>query len=73
MEMKEIDIIPQVKEPKQTVLEMLEGLPSDVGFEEIIYNIEILSRMELSEQDVIEGNLIPHDEIKEIIKSWNLK
>jgi len=55
---------------KEEVLEMLRHLPDNVTFEEILYHIEMLEGLRLSEQDSREGRVITNAEFKERMKEW---
>lgn len=55
---------------KEEVIEMLRHLPDNVTFEEILYHVEMLEGLKLSEQDSLEGRVITHGEFKERMKEW---
>jgi hypothetical protein len=56
--------------PKASVIEALSHLPDDATYEDILYHVEMLEGLDLSEQDSREGRVITHDEFKERVKQW---
>jgi len=56
--------------PKACVVEALKHLPDDATYGDILYCVEMLEGLDLSEQDSREGRVITHDEFKERVKQW---
>jgi len=55
---------------KETVRQILEGLPDDATFEDIQYRIYVWRKLESARMDVEEGRLIDHDEVKRMMAQW---
>ncbi len=47
------------------MIEALNHLPDNATYEDILYEIEFLERLDRSEQDIREGRFFTHEEIKE--------
>ena len=59
--------------PKTLVREALDRMPENASFEEIMDEIGILAGLERAEQDIREGRVSPHAEVKERAKKWRSK
>ena len=55
---------------KELALETIRKLPEDVSWEEIEERIQFLAAVERGRQDIREGKVIPHQEVKENLKEW---
>jgi predicted transcriptional regulator len=55
---------------KARVIDLISQLPDDATYEDILYEIEFLERLDLSEHDIREGRFFTHDELKERMKQW---
>jgi hypothetical protein len=51
--------------PKEFIREVLEAMPDTATFAELLDEIRLAVALEESAQDLREGNLIPHAEVKE--------
>jgi predicted transcriptional regulator len=49
---------------KQRVLEALEQLPADAGFEDVMERIYFLSKIERGLEQLDRGEVVSHDEVK---------
>ena len=58
---------------KELALETIRNLPDSVSWEEIEKRIQFLAAVERGRQDVREGKVIPHQEVKENLKEWIAK
>jgi hypothetical protein len=55
---------------KSDVLNVLYGMPEELDVESLIYTLWFRHKLELAEADVDAGNLIPHEDVKKVIKGW---
>jgi predicted transcriptional regulator len=55
---------------KQLVLETVQQLPDDVELEEISSEIEFLAAVRKGSKQIAEGKIIPHEQVKEQLRSW---
>ena len=58
---------------KELALETIRKLPENVSWEEIEERIQFLAAVERGRQDVREGKVVPHQEVKENLKEWITK
>lgn len=49
---------------KQQIRELVERLPDDVDWERVQYELYVLSKIEAGLEDVRQGRMVPHDEVK---------
>ncbi len=52
------------------MIDLISQLPDDATYEDILDEIEVLERLDRSEQDIREGRFFTHEEIKERFKQW---
>ena len=52
---------------KQTVLNVLDGLPENFSIDEVMYRLYILSNHERAMQDIEDGNVYSTDEVRQIL------
>ena len=57
---------------KQTSLRLIERLDEDVTFEDIIYELYFLQKVERGLQDVKEGHTATHEEVRKEFERWLL-
>ena len=62
--------MPATLSAKQASLRLIERLDEDVTFEDIIYELYFLQKVERGLQDVQEGRTIPHEEIRKEFEKW---
>jgi hypothetical protein len=55
---------------KRTAIKMIEGLPEDASYEDIIYGLYVLEKVEAGIRDVEENGVIPHEEVVRSLKTW---
>lgn len=55
---------------KEASLKLIERLDDDVTYEEIMYEINFLYKIERGLQDVQEGRVTSHEQVKEEFKKW---
>jgi hypothetical protein len=54
---------------KESVLDAIRRLPEDIRFKDAIEEIRILQRIELGEKGADEGRVIPHEDVRAMIRS----
>ncbi|MBI3764931.1 MAG: hypothetical protein HY277_00310 [Ignavibacteriales bacterium] len=59
-----------VTKPKQAELKMLENLKDDVTYEDIMYELYVLEKIERGLRELDEGKGIPHEEVKKSLSKW---
>ncbi len=59
-----------MKTVKQNVLEVIENLPDDSSYEDIMEKIYFMQKVEAGLKDVEEGRVIPHEEVKKRLAKW---
>lgn len=55
---------------KELVLETVRELPDDASWSEIEDRIRFLAAIETSRQEVRDGKLLPHEEVRDLLRSW---
>lgn len=55
---------------KEAALKLIERLDDDVTYEEIMYEINFLNKIERGLSDVREGRITSHAQVKEAFKKW---
>ena len=55
---------------KEASLKLIERLNDDVTYEEIMYELNFLPKIDRGLRDVQEGNVTPHEQVKEEFKKW---
>ena len=56
--------------PKQAALQLVERLDDDVSFEDIIYELYVLEKIQRGMKDAEEGQVLSHEEAGERLKRW---
>ena len=56
--------------PKQELLELIQGMPDDSSYEEILHEIVVARIVDRGLTEVDDGRSIPDDEIRSTIESW---
>lgn len=56
--------------PKKAAIQLLEKADDSISFEEIIYELHVLQKIDRGLTDIQEGRTIMHDEVKEEFKKW---
>ena len=59
-----------MKTAKQNVLEILQTLPDESSYEDIMEKIYFLKKVEAGLKDLQEGRSIPHEEVKKRLAKW---
>ncbi|TFF63471.1 MAG: hypothetical protein EU521_01555 [Promethearchaeota archaeon] len=55
-------------EIKEEVIDLIKKLPDDVTLEDIQYHLFVKQKLKIAENQIKEGNTIPHYEVMERIK-----
>ena len=56
--------------PKEAVRQLLEVLPDDCSFEEILYRIYVQQKVAKGEEDVAEGREIDQEDMERRLAQW---
>ncbi len=56
--------------PKQATLQLVERLEEDVTFEDIIYELYVLEKIQRGMQDAEEGRVVSHEEAEQRLSRW---
>lgn len=56
--------------PKQAALQLVERLDDDVTFEDIIYELYVLEKIQRGMKDADEGRVISHEDVKQRLGRW---
>ncbi len=62
--------MPTTFSPKQASLRLIERLDEDVSFEDIIYELYFLQKVERGLQDVQEGRTLSHEQVRKEFEKW---
>lgn len=62
--------MPESKSAKKATLELVERLDEDVTYDDIIYELHALQKIERGLRDAKEGRTVPHDEVKDRLSQW---
>jgi predicted transcriptional regulator len=60
----------QHPKPKQTALKAIEHLRDSASYEDIMYQLYVLQKIERGRQDIREGHTVSHEEAKERLGKW---
>jgi predicted transcriptional regulator len=55
---------------KQATLDLVERLEDDVSFEDIIYELYVLEKIQRGMKDAEEGRVVSHAEAKQRLSRW---
>ena len=55
---------------KQEVIEMINNLPDEVDYDEIMAEIYFRQKVDKSLKQIDEGKVIPHEEVKQKLSKW---
>lgn len=58
------------KSAKTAALELVERLDEDVTFEDILYELHVLQKIEKGRTDAASGRTVEHDEVKNRLDQW---
>lgn len=55
---------------KQIVIDAIRKLPDDAKLEDIMANLELMTRIREGHADADAGRVIPHEQVKREFRSW---
>jgi predicted transcriptional regulator len=55
---------------KEQIIEMIKALPDDATYDDIMAEIYFRQRVDKSLQQLMEGKVVSHEEVKERISKW---
>lgn len=64
------DPMPDSVSAKEATLSLVGRLEDDVTFEDIMYELHVLRKIERGRADATEGRTVPHDDAKERLDQW---
>ena len=56
--------------PRQQMISILENQPEDSSYDELLRELEMVRQINLGLKDVDEGRVKSHEEVGQIIQSW---
>ena len=56
--------------PKKQILDIVNNFPEEIEIEEIIYRLYLKEKLELAEKDIMNGDIISHDDLVQETKTW---
>ncbi|CAN5271404.1 hypothetical protein BH23BAC3_BH23BAC3_01760 [soil metagenome] len=56
--------------PKKAALKLLKNADDQISYEEILYEIHVLQKIERGLSDVENGHTTPHGKVEEEMKKW---
>jgi len=60
----------ETKSAKKATLELVERLDEDVTYDDIMYELHTLQKIERGLRDAEEGRTVSHDEVKDRLSQW---
>jgi predicted transcriptional regulator len=55
---------------KQSAIEVIENLPDDSSYEDIMGRLFFLQKVEAGLKDIEEGHVVSHEEVKKRLARW---
>ncbi len=55
---------------KEKAIATIEKMPEEFDLEELIERLIVINKIEKGLKDSEEGKVVPHDQVKEMIKKW---
>jgi predicted transcriptional regulator len=62
--------MPETKSAKEITLKLVERLDEDVTYEDIMYELYALQKIERGLRDAEEGRTVSHEEVKDQLSQW---
>jgi predicted transcriptional regulator len=59
-----------MKTVKQSAIEVIENLPDDSSYEDIMERLYFLKKVEAGLRDIEEGKVVSHEEVKKRLARW---
>ena len=60
----------QTQSAKQEALLAIQQLPDSVDFDDIVYRLYVINKINQGMKDIEEDNVISHDDLKREIEQW---
>ncbi len=54
-------------------METIQHLPDDASWQDIEERIRFLAALEKGREEVREGKVVPHEEVRELLNAWTTK
>lgn len=58
---------------KELAMETIQHLPDDASWQDIEERIRFLAALEKGREEVREGKVVPHEEVRELLNAWTTK
>ncbi len=55
---------------KEAVIELVQSLPEDVSFDEIMYHLYVRQKVEVGLEELDAGQGVPHEEVRQSMEKW---
>ena len=55
---------------KQQLRSMIETLPNDCTVEDAIYNLYVIHKIKMGEEDIRHGRVVAHDKVAKEMNAW---
>lgn len=55
---------------KELAMETIKGLPENTSWQEIEERIHFLAAIEKSREEVRRGEVVPHEEVRDLLDGW---
>ncbi len=62
--------VPALPSAKKATLQLVERLDDDVSFEDIIYELYVLGKIQRGMKDAEEGRVLSHQEARQRLSRW---
>lgn len=62
--------MPTSSSARETTLELVRRLDEDVTFEDIMYELHVLQKIDRGRRDADDGRTVSHDEVEERLDKW---
>jgi hypothetical protein len=55
---------------KKQFLELISDFPDEIDIDEVIYRLYLKQKLETAERDILEGNIISHEDVIKETSQW---
>jgi predicted transcriptional regulator len=62
--------MPDAKSAKEVTRALLDRLDDDVTFEDILYELHVLQKIEQGRQDAADGHVTSHEDVRDELNQW---
>jgi len=56
---------------KEAIIQLIEKLPDDCTVEDILYELYLKQKVDQGLQDIQEGRIVEHEEVKQRMSRWS--